>query len=836
MSEHEDSRAPDGNVGSPGLHTIGNESVEAAVTDASRARVKRAALTTAKVLGGVLGGVALLLGLGLSLLQTDWGGERLRRSLLKRVNAEIRGQLDVARLTFRTSGLGLSGVRLSDPAGRPIALVGTVRVQFRLGALLHKEVRVTDVLLDRPALNLVSDEGELNLAQALEARHPKPRKAPSPRRRTTEDGWVIRVDRFDLHEGSVQLTTIRDETAVKRVALSQLETTASLRYATGNGNLQAHLRLGGDHTVDPIGSFDIQAQALVVTDSVIHVLADGHILDSPLHARLDMKPGVLGSLDGELALAVPARHIRGAEWGPVRIDGRARPGQVPKVSLAVVVPGIELTGKSDSDAAFDFKGLLACRNLAATANAISGLTGGDAAPVAGSGRVTFALGGKMVAAPAGWQASWDGTFDRLDLGSTLIRGFSFGGGFKDLALDFRAAITAPEPLQVAIAATVDRDRRGATLRELSLGYPQAKWALEKPVRLRREGEASSMSALRLISGEQLISLEGSQGAEGFRAAVAIERFRLDRLPALLAPPRLHLAGVVDATATAAGRGDDLDLHANLGVSHLRVQQFDAIDVKAQASMADQRLVGALDVRAPFATLDATFETTATPLEPGAPLTLDASVGRLDLGDVLAKVQRQAAAPADGAITARLRMRGSADNPDVDVTLLASRLRTVAPKQSAVPGAGSGPAAAATGNAMDIGEARLHLTYDRRIARAKIAFTSSHGGDLTADASAKVDLSYPRVTRLPKPAKIPIEGQVTARDFDVAWAAAFSERIETMSGRVGIKAKLAGTVADPQFVGDVRWKDGHVVTTSADRARPGAAAVEERRPTPGPRGP
>lgn len=790
----------------------------------SRARLKSAALTTAKVLGGVLGGVALLLGIVLSLLQTDWGGERLRRSLLKRVNTEIRGHLDVSHLTFRTSGIGLSGVRLSDPAGRPIALIGAVRVQFRPAALLRKEVHVTSVLLDRPALNLVSDEGELNLSQALEARHPEPRRPPPPRRRTTEDGWVIQLDRFELHQGAVQLTTVRDETAVKRVALSQLETTASLRYATGNGNLKAQLALGADHTVDPVGSFDLRAEAMVVTGSTVHLAADGHILGSPLHLLLDMKPGALETLAGELALSIPARQIRGAEWGPVRIDGSARPGHAPRVNLAVALPGLQLTGKSESDAAFDFQGLLAWRDLARTANAIGALTGGEAATIAGSGRLTFSVGGKVASAPAGWQASWEGTFDRVDVGSTVIRGFSVTGRFKDLALELRAGITAPEPLKLALAATVDGDRRGAALRVLSVDYPQATWNLEKPVRVRADDHTSSISALRLVAGDQVISLEGSQGPEDMRAAVAIERFRLDRLPALVAPPQLRLAGVVDAAVTIARRrDDDPNMHANLGISGLRFQQFEGIDVRAQTSMADEKLVGALAVQAPFAKLDATFEATAEPLAPGAPLMLDATISRLDLGDLLAKVQRKAA-PADGAITSRLRVRGSADDPSVDLTLDASRLRVPAPKPAAGPAVASGQ----PGGPVDVGEARLHLTYDHRVGRAKVTFTSSHGGELKADASAKVDLSYPRVTRLPKPAKIPIDGKIVARDFDVAWAAALSDRVETMSGRVAIDAKLAGTVADPQFLGDVRWKDGHVVTTAPDRPRPAEAQARPRR--------
>ena len=55
--------------------------------------------------------------------------------------------------------------------------------------------------------------------------------------------------------------------------------------------------------------------------------------------------------------------------------------------------------------------------------------------------------------------------------------------------------------------------------------------------------------------------------------------------------------------------------------------------------------------------------------------------------------------------------------------------------------------------------------------------------------------------------MPVHGQVVAKDLDVAWVRQLNPRIEALGGQVSANAKLAGTLADPQFIGDVRWKDG-----------------------------
>jgi translocation and assembly module TamB len=143
----------------------------------------------------------------------------------------------------------------------------------------------------------------------------------------------------------------------------------------------------------------------------------------------------------------------------------------------------------------------------------------------------------------------------------------------------------------------------------------------------------------------------------------------------------------------------------------------------------------------------------------------------------------------------------------------------APTATATPtltpnGAASEGKTAAGPTVVDLGQARVHVTYAQRNAHADLAFRSTAGGTLRVDAGANLDLSFPQVTRGLVVKRLPVHGKVVARDFDVAWLARFNNRVESLGGLVSADARLAGTVADPRFVGDVRWKNGAIVARGA----------------------
>jgi autotransporter translocation and assembly factor TamB len=296
-----------------------------------------------------------------------------------------------------------------------------------------------------------------------------------------------------------------------------------------------------------------------------------------------------------------------------------------------------------------------------------------------------------------------------------------------------------------------------------------------------------------------LSVEGTKTADDVNAHLVVDKLRLDSLPEIVADPHLHLAGTLDVDVKASGETDNPRVSAHVALKQARFQGYSRLYAKLDATLADQVVDGSLSAEAPFTAAEARFKVPTDVLAAGTPLDFRLDVTRFDLGDALRGAP--VAAPADGKLTLRMQASGTANDPKVDVVINAKDLSVARPATPNQPR-----------DVVDLGHARIHFAYARRTARAEIDFASSHGGSLKVDGAAKVDLSYPRVTRGIVAAKIPIEGKVVARDLDVAWISRFNERVESLGGQVNANAKLAGTVGDPQFLGDVRWKNGNVVAT------------------------
>ena len=165
------------------------------------ARLRRAGVLSLRVAGVIAAVVAFSIGAVMLVLQTRWGGERLRRQVVARANHQIQGELAIGRLSFGGDRLVLWDVRLRDPDGNQVAQVARAEVDFRIMRLLHKEVRVSAVVIESPRLLAESDPAGTNLSRALAPRQKAPPKSP-PRPKSLDEGWVIRVDRFDLRDGA----------------------------------------------------------------------------------------------------------------------------------------------------------------------------------------------------------------------------------------------------------------------------------------------------------------------------------------------------------------------------------------------------------------------------------------------------------------------------------------------------------------------------------------------------------------------------------------------------------------------------------------------------------
>ncbi len=249
---------------------------------------------------------------------------------------------------------------------------------------------------------------------------------------------------------------------------------------------------------------------------------------------------------------------------------------------------------------------------------------------------------------------------------------------------------------------------------------------------------------------------------------------------------------------ARRRGEDVDAHLALTALELgqlptslidpklRLDGVLNLDVKAQ----QQRVEATMGVQTSFLAATAAAKLSSTP----GIFTSTSSVGA-----------------ADGRANLKLRLDGSTDDPNLVLTVEAFDLELE-----------RGPA-----ESVDVGKARVRVTYADRVGRAELDFASARGGKLVIDASTNLDLSYPNpgTKRRIVAAKLPIRGRLVARNLDVGWVALLNPRVETVAGKLTADARLGGSVGNPEVIGDVRWKNGAAVATQPPPAgrRPPASA-------------
>jgi autotransporter translocation and assembly factor TamB len=811
-----------------------------------------------RVVGVIAAVVAVVLGAVMLVLQTRWGGERLRRQLVTRVNHQIQGELGIGRLSFGGDRLTVWDVSLRDPDGKQVAQVARAEVDFHILRLLREEVRLSAVVIESPRLLAESDPLGLNLSRALAPRQRPPAKAPpKPKTHTTDDGWVLRLDRFELRDGAVLVTSTDGARRKDTVHLEDLQSFLTVRYASGNGSTDLVFRLDGRSVLAPGGPLTLEAEARV-RGTRTHFDVNGQLLGGTVRAKGDVDSQHLRAADALVAIAIPRTEVGGFGWGPLRVDGQAHPGTIPKLDLSWSIPGLQLTarGGAEGTEAFKLDGRLAVDDLARTGKAAQALTTTAVPAMAGHGELRVTAGGPLAGAPASWNAGWKGRFDQLRIGENAIVELSIDGRATELAtmpgevelsvaaasasagttklgklelgakvhqqaISMSASVASPEPLRVVLAAHVDDDRQGLMLSKLSLSYPKVDWLSEGTAHLRFEEQRVSLTGLRLRAQEhtqdQRLAVDATKDDERVDAHVALTKFRLDLLPALVAPRELNLGGTIDLDIKARGELNDPRVSARMELADGRFRTFSRLNASVDATLAEQEIDGTLSFRAPFTEMNGGFHLPVDPLAGGA-LNLRLAVERLDLAGALQAAQVKPAGggrpepgggpQVAGRMTARLRVSGTARDPRVVLTVDGRDLNV---KRA--------PSAAEGSNAIDMGHASIRLKYEDRAAQADVDFASAHGGELRVDLAARVNLAYPAVTRGIDPKKIPVHGKVVAKDFDVAWLARFNEQVETLGGKVSADAKVAGTVGDPQFIGDVRWKHGKVIAIDPRKAAP-----------------
>ncbi|MFI5310169.1 MAG: translocation/assembly module TamB domain-containing protein [Gemmatimonadales bacterium] len=136
----------------------------------------------------------------LSLLNSDWGQERVRRVLVARATAALagHGRLVVGRFAGGLGGrFSADSIVVLDDHGTTVLSVSHLEVDVPLAEIIRGNIRITRALLVRPYMFLEQKDSTWNISRLFA---PRPRAATTPR-----SAVAIALDSAELRDGRVVL-------------------------------------------------------------------------------------------------------------------------------------------------------------------------------------------------------------------------------------------------------------------------------------------------------------------------------------------------------------------------------------------------------------------------------------------------------------------------------------------------------------------------------------------------------------------------------------------------------------------------------------------------------
>jgi autotransporter translocation and assembly factor TamB len=423
--------------------------------------------------------------------------------------------------------------------------------------------------------------------------------------------------------------------------------------------------------------------------------------------------GVRGELDGVIQV------------GPARLDkvGRLVADLEAKLSgryaqvKALSITALGLTLKAHGAAAYDELSLdldVNAPNLAEAGKAVRALTGKPALPIAGAAHLTALVTGSpkkpdaqvhLRAPRFHWGPAVSATGLAVDgvlhgplaepEGSLRVVAQHLSAGLVDLGAP-RIAVDLTFPiahlridagvkdgaLKLAGDATVDDDRDGLLLSNFTVSYPGDELHLVKPANIHFRN-AVIVEPLELRGEHGSLKLSAQLEPLRLEAAVALQRFELERLPQFALPKDLGLRGLLDANLAVQGARDDPDVELRADLSGAGANPVGDLKLDAHAHATVHR--GRLDTDGWLASQGLLrFEWTgAAPVQalssqPGsAPIQLEARLSQVDLARLaeVAKLQQLLKQRAHGLVEARLAASGTLAAPRATLSIDAHDLGT-----------------------------------------------------------------------------------------------------------------------------------------------------------------
>lgn len=175
--------------------------------------------------------------------------DTFRNQVLQKVNASLDGRLTVERhdLSLFAARLELSGVRLVDAAGAPLASVKGLRIRLFWPALLWRTIHIKTVAVEKAGLHVRYD-----LADRLQPVMPVIPSPPDGKGAKENPRWAFRIDNFRMYDSHLSFQRPLKKWSGR---VDGLNITAAVDFAKKDGRIQ--LQAGPYTWQRPEGTFTL---------------------------------------------------------------------------------------------------------------------------------------------------------------------------------------------------------------------------------------------------------------------------------------------------------------------------------------------------------------------------------------------------------------------------------------------------------------------------------------------------------------------------------------------------------------------------------------------------
>jgi translocation and assembly module TamB len=460
------------------------------------------------------------------------------------------------------------------------------------------------------------------------------------------------------------------------------------------------------------GAFDLATRrAHAATVAIRHVDLSELTRDGPpskMALTLHASGGgtSLDDLVGQMEVSVPLSRIAAETIGPVHVLAIAGNGEVQLREVLVNVPGVRIEARGQArKERLSLAGKVVANDLGAFSRTLGKLAGPGGLSATGQGHLEFAMSGP-VDAPS---VAADGSFPVLAYRQMRVEGLTLhldarnvkstvgvdarlaarslaiapGKVFRAVHLDvdgegseltLDAAVHGYAELGLRGQASLTRDGSGATVRALSLRYPEARWALEAPVQIESRAGVLVVSPATLRAGEQVISASVVKRRTRLDATLEVRSLDLGKLPGAFVDPALALGGVLNLHVRARGQSSNPDVTAVVDLRGGRFKRHHDAQLHLDAAYAEDVAKGTLAAEGEGIRLTGRFDVPVKALRQGrrAPVEVELDVAELRLDESLRELGLDT--PISGLVSAQASLRGTADDPALRVAVKGRRLR------------------------------------------------------------------------------------------------------------------------------------------------------------------